>query len=244
MHTASSLCSTTTIGPSRKSFTDTFGPVSPIFPGGGSHAHPPPPPGADAQAVIFVGPITACGAFYGLQQIPYQRQLLDTKLVLIAQWNLGWLFAAIYVLYLTRIYLAINANACRAPARLDRPDQHIYKIMAPSGSLKDAPFVLMAGSGPEGRFNRAQRACFNMDESLPIFITCLGASGLVFGPVVLLVAVISAFGRITFATHYTHHPSKRGFGFFPAVIAEHIAAGLVGLIAVKALLGVEIPFCS
>ena len=58
----------------------------------------------------------------------------------------------------------------RAPARVDRPDQHIYKIMASDGSLKDAPNVLMATTGAAGRFNRAQRAVFNMDETLPLVL--------------------------------------------------------------------------
>ena len=35
--------------------------------------------------------------------------------------------------------LASNANGARAQARLDRPDQHIYKIMAREGAMASKP---------------------------------------------------------------------------------------------------------
>ena len=78
--------------------------------------------------------------------------VLDEKFAFIYRHQLGYVFLAWFLVYCTRVYAAINCNGARAPTRLDRPDQHIYKIMAQSGDLKGAPYVLMAGTGAAGRF--------------------------------------------------------------------------------------------
>ena len=135
----------------------------------------------------------------------------------------------------------INANGARAPARVDRPDQHIYKIMAEKGPLADAPYVLMATTGDAGRFNRAQRAAYNMDEGLPLYLSATLLAGSVFGPLVALLALLNAYGRVSFADGYKASLGARGGGFMAAVVAEHVTAGLVGLCAIKGLLGPLVP---
>jgi hypothetical protein len=55
----------------------------------------------------------------------------------------------------------------------------------------NAPLVLMANTGYEGRFNRAQRGAFNTDEALPLYLTHLLLAGAVFGPVVVPLACLS-----------------------------------------------------
>merc|ERR1712023_187063 len=97
-----------------------------------------------------------------------------------------------------RMVLVINANGARAPARVDRPDQHVYKIMDKDGPNKDTPYVMMANTGPQGRFNRAQRGVFNTDESMPLYIANSILAGAVFGPFVVLLNILVAYGRITF----------------------------------------------
>ena len=97
--------------------------------------------------------------------------------------DLGWAFLAWYVVYLARQSVAINAAACRAGARCPRPDQHVYRIAHPD--FNEKPYVMMANAGPQGRFNRAQRAVFNYDEALPLFLSGLLLNALL-GPAAFL----------------------------------------------------------
>ena len=50
--------------------------------------------------------------------------------------------------------------------------------------------VMMANAGPQGRFNRAQRAVFNYDEALPLFLSGLLLNALL-GPAALILAVLN-----------------------------------------------------
>ena len=135
--------------------------------------------------------------YYALTMGFGMKDQFTTKFDFIHEQQLGYAFLAVWVISLARSRLAVNANAQRAGARLDRPDQHIYKIMDRSAT-SDAPYVLMANTGAAGKFNRgargaiftpcfcaelsdavlslpmciaAQRGAFNTDESMPMFLT-------------------------------------------------------------------------
>merc|ERR1712232_1384056 len=97
-----------------------------------------------------------------------QQSMYDKKFKLINDYQLGYVFLAVWMLAITRAVQVCIATGSRAPALVDRPDQHVYKVMAASGSLKDAPYVMMANTGAQGRFNRAQRGVFNTDETMPM----------------------------------------------------------------------------
>ena len=165
---------------------------------------------------------------------------LDTKFAFLHKWGLGWGFLCIWVISLARNRIGVNANANRAAARLDRPDQHIYKVMDRNASV-DAPYVLMATTGAAGRFNRAQRGAFNTDESMPTFLVNTVLASGIFGPFVLALVLVAAWGRITFALGYTQAADKRGSGLTKAFIAEKWCEGLVLIIGLKALLGARAP---
>lgn len=171
-----------------------------------------------------------------------QQALMEAKFALLAEWDLGWLFLAVFAVRVFRQRLDVNCNASRAAARLDRPDQHIYKVMDPGGK-PGAPYVLMANTGRAGQFNRAQRGAFNTDEALPKFIVDTVLAGLVFGPVVLALACLSGYGRVQFALGYTQHQNDRRGGMLPAFLAEGLMANLVLVIGLKATpIGQFIPF--
>ncbi|KAL1520909.1 hypothetical protein AB1Y20_022469 [Prymnesium parvum] len=168
--------------------------------------------------------------------------VVAAKLAFIHRYSLGSIFAAWFAVYLVRIYASINANGARAPVRLDRPDQHVYKIMARDGPLVDAPYVMMASTGAAGRFNRAQRAAFNMDESLPTSLTGLLLQTCVFGAVGLFPALLYAYGAAKFCDAYKESSGARSSGFMPRVIAESLSAGMVGVCAIKGMMGPLVPF--
>lgn len=159
------------------------------------------------------------------------------KFAFVYDYQLGYVYLAWVIVYLTRMYLTINANGARAAAGCDRPDQHIYKIMAAEGTLADSPYVLMATAGDAGRFNRAQRAVYNTDEGLPLFITGAIITGSILPHVVLAIACIYAYGRITFANTYKASLNARGMGFMLGATAETFVCGLAQLCAIKGLCG-------
>ena len=173
--------------------------------------------------------------------LPGHADLVATKFAFIHANQLGFVFLAWYLVYLTRVYLMLNANGARGPAMLDRPDQHIYKVMD-ANAPDDAPYVLMANTGAAGRFNRSMRAVANMDEGLPMYITGLLLSALCFGPCALLPALLTMYGRSTFANGYKESLGARGKGFFASVVAEHLTGSLVLIAALKGLIGPAFPF--
>eukprot|EP00656_Telonema_subtile_P008232 TRINITY_DN13855_c0_g1_i3.p1 TRINITY_DN13855_c0_g1~~TRINITY_DN13855_c0_g1_i3.p1 ORF type:complete len:256 (+),score=58.64 TRINITY_DN13855_c0_g1_i3:168-935(+) len=196
-----------------------------------------------ATITTNLAPLTALSLYWAVRYCsPTQYAAQQIKLEFIYAHNLSWVFACWYVVFLTRLYLAINANGARAPARLDRPDQHVYKIMARSGELSSAPCVLMDNTGAAGRFNRAQRAAANMDESIAVYLSGLLLVAAVFGPVALLLAGANAFGRVKFAHAYKADHRQRLAGFTPSMLSEQVSASLVGLVAVKGVLGTVWPW--
>ena len=102
---------------------------------------------------------------------------------------------------------------------------------AAASTLNEKPYVMMANAGPQGRFNRAQRAVFNYDEALPLFLSGLLLNALL-GPAALILAVLNASGRRAFARAYTDSLEGRGGGFVRAVAPAHVSAALNLLIAV------------
>ena len=205
----------------------------------------PPKTEAEARAgyfrmlgtVIFVqSPILGWVAYFCLRFLPGQAERMDAKFAFLVQHDLGWVFVAILTVLLMKSYMVINSNGGRAAARLDRPDQHIYKIMSKETTFSDAPYVLMATTGAAGRFNRAQRAAFNADESLPVFLVSLVSVAAVFGPAAVVTALITLLGRVKFAESYKEDQDKRSSGFMIAIVGEYITIGLVWVCALKSFI--------
>ena len=166
--------------------------------------------------------VLATGTYFLVSH--FQPETLAAKFRFLHTYDLGYVYLAIYIIGLGRGRLMVNANSARAGARIDRPDQHIYKVMDPNGA-KDAPYVLMATTGWAGKFNRAQRALFNTDETMPQTLVTMALGGALFGPAIVCVALLIVYGRVKFALLYTETTGKRGGGFLPAVIGENWAQG-------------------
>ena len=77
---------------------------------------------------------------------------------------------------------------------------------------------------------------------MPIFLANLLLAGAVFGPAIVPLAALAAFGRVKFALGYTEGNADRSGGFLPALVGEQWTAGLVLLCAIKALAGPRLPF--
>mmetsp|Transcript_9928 Transcript_9928/g.25264 ORF Transcript_9928/g.25264 Transcript_9928/m.25264 type:complete len:236 (-) Transcript_9928:105-812(-) len=185
----------------------------------------------------FMAPLNAGGLSAATALLfPGQGERFASKLAFIQEYDLGYIYLMWFLVFLARTYATINANGARAPARLERPDQHIYKIMAESGPLAGAPYVLMATTGEAGRLNRAQRACANMDEGMPLFLSGLLLQGAVFGPLAACVAALYMYGAVRFATDYKAGFESRVHGFMCTYIAQQLSGGLVSVIILRTLL--------
>jgi len=86
---------------------------------------------------------------------------VESKIRLLADYDLGWLYLAVFLLKF--VPNAINAvvAARRKEARANNPDQHVYRVYTAPGAPA-LPYVLMETEGDVGRFNRAQRFFFAM----------------------------------------------------------------------------------
>jgi len=164
------------------------------------------------------------------------QAIMDEKIDFLHSYQLYYLYIAIFMVYLAKLPLIVNANGSRAPARLDRPDQHIYQVVGTK------QLVLMATDGVYGRFNRAQRGSMNMDESLAQFLANTLLVAPILGTIVCYFLLpMYAYGRISFAHAYKVDKKSRQHGFMCSMIAEHGMGALVGVIAIKATFGDAIP---
>jgi hypothetical protein len=190
---------------------------------------------------FVVAPSFAMGLIWIANKLMSSKMTYTYRLELLRDYDLGWLYAAWYVLMLTRSYATINANGAREAARVDRPDQHTYKIMANPQSktgavdLSNAPYVLMENVGPVGRFNRAQRAAFHFDEGLELLLGSIFLAGIIFPQLVFGLMAIYCVGRKRFTDGYTESCKGRMGPFALVVLPSMIIAALVGIIAVQAI---------
>jgi hypothetical protein len=91
--------------------------------------------GVFGKLLFLQAPAIAIGLYSVATLLLGMSDSISSKCSFIYENGLGYMFLAWYLVFVTRTYASINANGARAPSRLDRPDQHIYKIMAKDGEL-------------------------------------------------------------------------------------------------------------
>lgn len=189
--------------------------------------------------VPAIGQALSWGIYFLCDKALGMHDLMDKKFSMLNENQLGYIYLAAWIIAMTRACLIVNANGARSPARVERPDQHVYKVMSAAGktSAKE-PYVMMATTGPQGRFNRAQRGVFNMDEALPLVVVNILLAGFVFGPVIVVVCLLIALGRVIFGLKYKESLKARTAGFLPAMVGEKVLEGLVLLCAIKSIGGI------
>ncbi|KAL7474574.1 hypothetical protein ACHAW6_000544 [Cyclotella cf. meneghiniana] len=189
---------------------------------------------------FMVAPLLALTLLWLADKVLPSKHPYTDRLQWIHEYELGWLYAAWYILSLTRTYATINANGAREVARVDRPDQHAYKIMANPQSknvpdLSNAPYVLMENVGTIGRFNRAQRAAFHFDEGLELLLGSIFLAGVIVPQLVFGLAVVYCVGRKLFTDAYTKSCEARLSPFAFVALPSMIIAAMVGIFAVQSM---------
>jgi uncharacterized membrane protein YecN with MAPEG domain len=159
---------------------------------------------------------------------------VESKIRLLADYDLGWLYLAVFLLKF--VPNAINAvvAARRKEARANNPDQHVYRVYTAPGAPA-LPYVLMETEGDVGRFNRAQRAAGNYLEYLPGQLATSLLAGFVYPLPVFIVSVIYVVSRITMTLRYSEEAKGRTPSYATSRIVAVVVDGLLLLAAFKAL---------
>ena len=195
--------------------------------------------GTLSMVALVIGPTIALLLYAALTYLFHSEAsnaLLTRKFQFLVEYQLYYVYIAVYIVYVTSLVEAMNANGARGPTCLDRPDQHVYQVVG------KADLVLLATDGVYGRFNRAQRASFHRQESLAQFLANTLLVSVILGPIAaLFLAPLYLYGRTVFMHGYKRTAEGRMGGLFLAFIAEHGMAALVLLIIIKTLLGSKFP---
>lgn len=154
---------------------------------------------------------------WGIYSISWEHY--DTKVALLRQQNLGCLYVAIFlislVLPIQQIFVALH----RKNAKVDNPDQYIFKTM-----LKDQPYVRLETEGAVGAFNRSQRGIDNTREMIVVTVVNLVFAGYVFPEAVLAMSMLYLVGRVAYSAGYIY--CTRAPGMLLSTLASTVINGL------------------
>ena len=153
------------------------------------------------------------------------------KIAFLAKHDLGYLYLSLIILRIGQLIMATISGNARKQTRVHPPDQHIYKI---HGEDKMG-YVFLDQSGKNGKFNRAQRAIANYQETFPQYALYIVASGLIYPKQVFGLVVLFAVSRILSAVGYTSSTNGRMGGFMISQLTAATLESLTVIIAYKAL---------
>jgi len=156
------------------------------------------------------------------------------KLELLAQYDLGYLYVAVLLLKLGQFAMGVNVGAARKICKVHPPDQHVYQVKGAEGSKLG--YVLMDCDGDNGRFNRAQRAVQNYNETFPQVLIYIAFAGFVYPKEVMILTGVYSTARFISAVGYTSSTGGRLGGFISSNLVVHSLESLVGMIAYKLLM--------
>ena len=94
----------------------------------------------------------------------------------------------------------------------------------------------LENDGPVGKFNRAQRAAFHMDESGAFVVTSMLLAGFVMPKLVYILSACYFLGRVEFGNAYTESLEGRRSKMILYVFPEHIMIAMVAIIAIQAIM--------
>jgi len=146
--------------------------------------------------------------------------LADQKVAALSAGNLQWLYLAVLVMGLVLGFQQVFVAYHRKLARVENPDQYIFKTM-----LKDDAYIRLEMDGPVGAFNRAQRGIDNTREDFVVKFISLIFAGYVFPEVSFILAVVVLLARVLFSYGYIY--KSRMTGQMLSMIASIVVNGLL-----------------
>jgi len=183
---------------------------------------------------IVVGGVGFAAAwFLAYARTETKRINADTKISILVEHNLGWLFLGIFLLKILQVPIGIILGDARKASKVAVPNQHVYRIMGSEGSKFG--YVLMETEGEHGAFNRAQRALMNYHEVFPTIALQYVAASWVFPFEAFICVMIWAVTRCIGAVGYRSSAWGRFNGNVPGLLAMYTIQGMVLIASIKAL---------
>jgi len=159
----------------------------------------------------------------------------DAKISLLASYDLGWVYVGFFCVKLGVLMININLGVARKAAKINVPDQHVYKVYTPEGA-PPLGYALMESEGALGAFNRAQRAYQNYLENAPLFVAYYLLAGFVFSFPTFITGIYYAVTRLVATFGYTSSPNSRLAGNVLGNIGVMVLEGFVLVAGIKALM--------
>jgi len=150
----------------------------------------------------------------------------DARIAMLSGMDLKPLYAIPLIFYLTQSFAVFHAAIYRCLTPLNNPNQYISKVMN-----KNEPYVLLEEEGDAGKFNRAQRASANVQETAALVLSTALMGGFVYPYPMAGLFTAYCGARVLYMKMYTSDAEKRGPGFglsqhliFPTMVGLTILA--------------------
>jgi hypothetical protein len=157
----------------------------------------------------------------------------NSKLGIITDYNLGWLYLGIFLIKILTLPINISLGSARKASKAGLPDQHVYKVMGGGGDKLG--YVLMENEGVHGQFNRAQRALQNYHENFPTVVIQYLAASFVFPFEAFVCMMIWQISSCVGSVGYKVNVDGRMRGRLPGYFAMSTMSGMILIIAFKTL---------
>jgi len=157
----------------------------------------------------------------------------DAKIAIVSEYDLGYLYLAAFILKIGQHIMNINLGSIRKEAKVNVPDQHVYQVKGAEGSKLG--YVLLEYDGLMGKFNRAQRAIMNYNETYAQNVLYILLSGIIYSKEVCIICTIFACTRVLYAIGYTYSVNGREAGFMLSLLTAGVIEGLVVIAGYKAI---------
>jgi len=195
-------------------------------------SYPEYPPVAVIYAIsnIIFSTIAGTFAYFVIVQ---NNTKADSKIAILSEYDLGYLYLAAYILKLGQTIMGVNLGSVRKESKVNVPDQQVYQVKGAEGSKLG--YVLLEYEGVVGKFNRAQRAVQNYNETFPQNVLFILLGGLIYSKEVMVLVTIFAVARCVSAIGYTCSVDRRLPGFIFSNLSITVIEALVVISGYRAI---------
>lgn len=155
------------------------------------------------------------------------------RMAIVESYGLGPLYLALVLLHLAYHTAAAQLGTVFRPTQIEMPDKKVYRILDGGPGVSGA-LVLTQDGGSFSQFARAQQAAVALEESMPLFVANVAASGFVLPWAAMVLSAIFGISRASSSAFCAVVGGWCRGSNLMAGFAEGMAAGVclfVGLVA-------------